>query len=209
MYQPKQFEETRPEVMHAFIRRQPLGALVVPTAEGLEVNHIPFLVVDDNVGPLGLLEGHVARANPLWQRAAGQAVAIFQGPDHYITPSWYPSKEESGGKAVPTWNYVVVHAHGTPRFIDDAGWLRGHVERLVATHEAGRATPWRVTDAPADYIEKLLGQIVGFQLPVTRLEGKWKLGQNRADADRAGMVRGLHDEGHPTAVALAELIGKG
>ena len=207
MYQPKHFQETRPEVMHALIRQQPLATLVVATAEGLEVNHLPFLV-DAGAGPLGVLEGHLARANPLWQRAAGEAVAIFTGPDHYVSPSWYATKQESG-KVVPTWNYVVVHAHGTPRFIEDPTWLRAHLERLVGTHEAGRSRPWQVSDAPADYVDKLLAQIVGIQLPVTRLEGKWKVGQNRNDADRAGMVAGLLAEGHPDAAALAELIRKG
>jgi len=207
MYQPKHFQETRPEVMQAFIRQRPLGALVIPTAEGLEVNHVPFLI-DAGAGPLGVLEAHVARANPLWQRAAGEGVAIFQGPDRYITPSWYATKHQSG-KAVPTWNYVVVHAHGPVRFIEDPAWLRGHVERLVTTHEAGRRPPWQVSDAPADYVEKMLEQIVGLQLSVTRLEGKWKVGQNRNEADRAGMVEGLLAEDHPDAAALAELIGRG
>ena len=207
MYQPKHFQETRPEVMHAFIRRQPLGTLVVATGGGLEVNHLPFLV-DAGAGPFGVLEGHLARANPLWQRGAGEAVAIFTGPEHYITPSWYPTKQESG-KAVPTWNYVVVHAHGPLRFIEDPLWLRGHLERLVTTHEAGRSHPWQVSDAPADYVDKLLQQIVGIQLPVARLEGKWKLGQNRSDADRAGVVAGLMAEGQPDAAALAHLIRKG
>jgi len=207
MYQPKHFQETRPEVMQAFIRQQPLAALVVATPEGLEVNHLPLLI-DPQAGPFGVLEGHVARANPLWQRAAGEAVAIFQGPDRYITPSWYATKQESG-KVVPTWNYVVVHAHGPLRFIDDPAWLRGHLERLVATHEAGRPQPWEVSDAPADYVDKLLGQIVGLQLAVTRLEGKWKVGQNRNEADRAGMVAGLLAEGDAEAVVLADLIRKG
>jgi transcriptional regulator len=207
MYQPKHFQETRPEVMHAFIRRQPLGALVVATADGLEVNHVPFLV-DTEAGPFGTLEAHVARANPLWQRAVTGAVAIFQGPDHYVTPSWYATKRETG-KAVPTWNYVVVHAHGALRFIDDPTWLRGHLERLVAAHEAGRDPSWALSDAPADYIDKLVGQIGGLRLEVTRLEGKWKLGQNRSDADRAGLRDGLLAEDHPDATALARLMGGG
>jgi transcriptional regulator len=203
MYIPGHFAETRPEVLVAFIRQHPLGALVVPTAAGLEVNHIPFLVEE------GVLRAHVARANPLWQQApAGRAVAIFQGPGGYITPSWYATKAESG-KVVPTWNYVVVHAHGPVRFIDDPAWLRAHVERTVATHEARRAAPWQVSDAPADFIEKMLGGIVGVELAVERLEGKWKLGQNRNDEDRRGMVEGLRGEADPGATALADLIGRG
>jgi len=203
MYIPKHFAETRPEVLHDFIRRHPLGALVVPTAQGLEVNHVPFLVEE------GVLHAHVARANPLWQAPlGGPGVAIFQGPDRYVTPSWYASKAETG-KVVPTWNYVVVHAHGPVRFVEDQAWLRAHVERLVATHEAGRPAPWQVSDAPADYIDKLLGAIVGVELMVERLEGKWKLGQNRNAADREGMVAGLRAEGDADAAALAELIPKG
>jgi transcriptional regulator len=203
MYLPNHFAETRPEVLRDLIRRHPLGALVVPTAAGLEVNHVPFLVEGD------VLRAHVARANPLWQQApAGAAVAIFQGPDGYITPSWYATKAETG-KAVPTWNYVVVHAHGPLRFVDDRDWLRAHVERLVDAHEAGRAEPWKVTDAPADFIEKMLGGIVGIELAVERLEGKWKLGQNRNDADRRGMIEGLRADTDPDARALADLIARG
>jgi transcriptional regulator len=207
MYIPRQFEETRTEVMHAFIRQQPLGALVLATPQGLNVDHLPFLV-DAGVPPLGVLRAHVARANPVWQMApTGEAVAIFQGPDGYITPSWYASKRATG-KVVPTWNYVVVHAHGPVRFVDDPAWLRAHLEELVATHEAGRAPPWQIGDAPADYVDKLIGHIVGVELPITRLEGKWKVGQNRAAEDRQGMVDGLLAEGTPAAAALAALIGK-
>jgi len=203
MYIPNHFAEARPEVLHACIRRHPLGTLVVPTASGLEVNHVPFLVEGDR------LHAHVARANPLWQVAlTGSAVAIFQGPDRYITPSWYATKVETG-KVVPTWNYVVVHAHGPLRFVEDPAWLRAHVARLVATHEAGRPAPWQVSDAPADYVDKLLGAIVGIELAVERLEGKWKLGQNRNAADREGVIAGLRAEGDPAAAALAELIPKG
>jgi transcriptional regulator len=203
MYVPSYFAETRPEVLRELIGRHPLGALVVPTADGLLVNHIPFLVEGE------VLRAHVARANPLWQQVlTGPAVAIFQGPGGYITPSWYASKAETG-KAVPTWNYVVVHAHGPVRFVEDRGWLRAHVERLVAFHEKGRSPAWEVTDAPADFIEKMLGGIVGLELAIERLEGKWKLGQNRDDADRRSMVEGLRGDADPAARALAELIGRG
>lgn len=203
MYLPNHFAETRPEVLHAFIRRHPLGALVVPTAQGLEVNHVPFLIEGDR------LHAHVARANPLWQQSpAGPAVAIFSGPDGYVSPGWYPSKAETG-KAVPTWNYVVAHAHGPVRFVDDAAWLRAHVERLVSAHEAHRPAPWAVSDAPAEYIDKMLAHIVGVELVIERLEGKWKLGQNRNARDRQGVIDGLQAEGDPLAAALAELIPKG
>jgi transcriptional regulator len=203
MYVPEHFAETRPEVLTALIRRYPLGALVVPAAKGLEVNHIPFLIED------GFLRAHVARANRLWQTApAGAAVAIFQGPDRYITPSWYATKAETG-KVVPTWNYVVVHVHGPVRFIEDEAWLRAHVEQAVATHEAARPAPWKLSDAPADYIDKMLRGIVGVELAIERLEGKWKLGQNRNDKDRQGMVEGLRGDEDPDARALAELMESG
>jgi transcriptional regulator len=199
MYIPESFAETRLEVLRALIRRHPLGTLVVMTAEGLTVNHVPFFVGD------GVLRAHVARANPLWRIADRQvqAVAIFQGPDGYVTPSWYPSKAESGGKAVPTWNYVVVHAHGPLRLIEDPAWLRAHLEEMTAAHEAGRAHPWKIGDAPEDYVTGLLGAIVGIELSVSRLEGKWKLSQNRAPADRAAVVEGLRADGDDV---LAELV---
>jgi transcriptional regulator len=203
MYIPKHFEETRPEVLHQLIRQHPLGALVVPTARGLEVNHIPFLIEGDH------LRAHVARANSLWHQApTGAAVAIFQGPGRYITPSWYAAKAETG-KVVPTWNYVVVHAHGPVRFVDDRAWLRPHVEKMVATHEDARPAPWKLSDAPADYVDKMLAGIVGIELAVERLEGKWKLGQNRNEPDRQGVLAGLRAEQDPAAAALADLIGRG
>jgi transcriptional regulator len=173
MYLPKNFEETRVEVLHELIRAHPLGALVTLGADGLEANHIPF--------------------------------AIFQGPQTYVSPSWYPSKQE-GGKVVPTWNYAVVHAYGTPRAVDDAAWLRAFVEKLTHRHEAGRATPWKVTDAPADYVDKMVTAIVGIELPVARLLGKWKVSQNRPPRDREGVVAGLQDQGGDVSRAMAELV---
>jgi transcriptional regulator len=200
MYTPRHFQETRPEVMHAFIRQQPLGALVVPTREGLTVDHVPFFLEES--AERGILRAHVARANPVWRAdVTGEAVVIFQGPDRYITPSWYASKLENG-KAVPTWNYVVVHAHGPLRFIDDAAWLRAHVQELVQVHEGSRPEPWKISDAPIEYVERMLAQIVGLELPIARLEGKWKLGQNRSDADRASVVEGLRADGAADLLAL-------
>lgn len=205
MYLPDDFAETRTELLHGVIRSRPLGALVVPTAQGLEVNHLPFLVETD-AAPFGRLVGHVARANPVWQTAsAGEAVAIFQGPEGYITPSWYATKRETG-KVVPTWNYVVVHAHGPLRFIDDVAWLHAHLQQLTERHEAPRPAPWKVTDAPEDFIDRLVGQIVGVELTVSRLLGKWKLSQNRSHADRQGVVDGLTDQGSDDARALAALV---
>jgi transcriptional regulator len=204
MYLPKHFEETRTEVLHALIRAHPLGALVTRSGNGLEANHVPF-EVDPDPAPFGTLRAHVARANPVWREGAGESLVIFQGPDIYVSPSWYPSKRE-GGKVVPTWNYAVVHAYGTLRAIDDAAWLRAFVEKLTDSHEAARADRWRVTDAPADYVDKMVTAIVGIELPIARLVGKWKVSQNRPAADRAGVVAGLEAEGSDTARAMAAAV---
>jgi transcriptional regulator len=209
MYLPKAFEETRTEVLHALVRERPFGTLVVMTGDGLSVDHLPFLV-DESAGPLGVLRGHVARVNPLVRATLADvdAVAIFRGADHYITPSWYATKQETG-KVVPTWNYVVVHAYGRPTFREDEPWLRAHVNQLTNHQEGGRAAPWKVSDAPEDFVSKLLGAIVGIEMPIARLSGKWKLGQNRPEADQRGMIDGLRGENDDAAAALATLIRNG
>jgi transcriptional regulator len=196
VYLPKHFEETRVEVLHGLIRAYPLGALVSVNAGGLDATHIPFEVDAD-----------VARANPVWRETApgAPALVIFQGPDTYVSPSWYPTKSETG-KVVPTWNYAVVHAHGAPRFIDDRGWLRAFVERLTERHEAERPAPWKVTDAPADFIDKQVGAIIGLEIPIARLIGKWKVSQNRSPQDRAGVADGLLREVRPSSAAMADLV---
>ena len=206
MYLPKYFEETRVEVLHALVRAHPLGALVTLGAGGLEANHIPF-EIDSDPAPFGTLRGHVARANPVWRELSrgADALAIFQGPASYVSPSWYPTKQE-GGKVVPTWNYAVVHAYGPLRAVDDPAWLRAFVERLTSRHESGRTAPWHVTDAPADYVDKMVTAIVGIELPVTRLLGKWKTSQNRPARDRAGVVAGLEQDGGDAARAMAALV---
>jgi transcriptional regulator len=206
MYVPQQFDETDVTVMHRLIRSHPLGTVVTMTAAGLDANHIP-IVLQAGPGPLGTLHGHVSRANPLWREASPSvdALIIFQGPDAYISPSWYPAKQEHG-KVVPTWNYVVVHAHGRLRAIDDPAWVRAHVEQLTQTHESHRSVPWQVTDAPADFIASLVKGIVGLELVVTRLTGKWKVGQNRSAADREGAATALESEGTGAARAMADLI---
>jgi transcriptional regulator len=204
MYLPKHFEESRIDVLHGLIRAHPFGALVTTGANGLEANHVPF-EIDPDPAPFGTLRAHVARANPVWRDGAGDALVIFQGPALYVTPSWYPSKRE-GGKVVPTWNYVVVHAYGVLRAIDDATWLRAFVTRLTDRHEGRRAAPWKVTDAPADYVDKMLTAIVGIELPVARLAGKWKVSQNRPAADRAGVVAGLEADGDDAARAMAAAV---
>jgi transcriptional regulator len=206
MYLPRHFEETRIEVLHALVRAHPLGALVTLGAGGLEANHLPF-EIDPDPAPFGTLRGHVARANPVWRELSrgGDALAIFQGPSTYVSPSWYPSKQ-ADGKVVPTWNYALVHAYGPLRAVDDAAWLRAFVERLTDRHESRRAEPWHVTDAPTDYVDKMVTAIVGIELLVARLVGKWKVSQNRPAADRAGVVAGLEQEGGDAARAMAALV---
>ena len=208
MYVPSHFEETRTDVLHQLVRDHPLAVLVTHTPDGLDANHLP-LELDPAPAPFGTLRGHVARANPLWRTASAtvEALAIFRGPDHYISPGWYPTKRETG-KVVPTWNYAVVHAHGPLRVIDDPAWLHALVERLTARHEAGLPEPWRVSDAPPDYIAARVRGIVGIELPITRLVGKWKASQNKPEADRAGVADGLRALGDPEATAMAELVGR-
>ena len=205
MYLPAHFAESRADVMHALIHARPFATLVTQGAAGPDANHLP-LHLDANSSPQGTLSGHVARANPLWREADGTGVlAIFHGPQAYVTPSWYPSKREHG-KAVPTWNYVVVHARGRLRVVDDAIWLRRQLELLVDSHESGFADPWRIADAPRDYIDKMLAAIVGIEIEITDLTGKWKLSQNQAEANRAGVVAGLRGQESAEGIAVADLI---
>jgi transcriptional regulator len=208
MYNPPHFKEERVEVLHELIRRHPLATLVTLGPDGLTANHIP-LEIDPEPAPFGTLRGHVARANPVWRiRAADvDTLVIFSGPQRYITPAWYATKQVSG-KVVPTWNYVVVHAHGPLHVIDDRAWLRSFVTRLTDRHESARAEPWRVTDAPADFVDKQLAGIVGIEVPVRRLEGKWKVSQNRDPADRAGVVAGLRGTDDPAGQGMADLIAR-
>lgn len=204
MYEPRSFVEDRTDVLHDLIREHSLGTMVAMTDGGLNVDHLPFLVGAG--GPLGVLRGHVARANHVWHaKHLADAVIVFQGPQRYITPSWYATKAETG-KVVPTWNYVVVHARGPLRFIEHPQWLRDHVNELTNVHEASRTTPWKVSDAPDDYIDGLLGAIVGVEMVIARLDGKWKLGQNRPERDRTGMVNGLRGENRASDAELAAMI---
>jgi transcriptional regulator len=205
MYLPVHFEETRTPVLHDLLRAHPLATWVVQGADGLVVNHIPFLI-DADRGPFGTLVGHVARANPVWRQLAA-SVAVFQGPQAYVSPNWYPSKH-AHGKAVPTWNYAVVHAHGTPRAVDSRDALLDIVTRLTQAHEAGQAAPWAVSDAPADFIEQMLKAIVGIEMPIERLVGKWKVSQNRSEADRLGTEAGLRHQGEAQALAMAALVAE-
>lgn len=205
MYLPRHFEQTDAAALQGLIRSHPLAALVSHGADGITADHIP-LEFHPAEGEHGTLRGHVARANPLWKQADGQSVlAIFQGPQAYISPTWYASKAATH-KVVPTWNYAVVHGHGVLRAVEDADWLLALVKRLTAQHEAGRSPPWAVSDAPADYVAQMLRAIVGIQIPLTRLVGKWKSGQNRGEADRNGVAAGLAQDPRLGAEALAELI---
>jgi transcriptional regulator len=211
LYVPKHYGETDLAVLHALIEAHPLGAWVAPGGAPptpLVVNHLPFLV-DRGRGRFGTLVGHVARANPVWRGTVPGAasVVIFQGPEGYVSPSWYASKREHG-RVVPTWDYAVVHAHGVVRIVDDTAWLRDLVERLTAKHEAGRREPWQVTDAPGDYIARRLEAIVGVEMPIERLEGKWKMSQKESEADRRGVAEGLRAERGDAAEPLARLIEK-
>lgn len=207
MYIPKADEESDISVLHALVRAHPLATWVTVDSGEPAVNHIPMLL-DPERGEFGLLAGHVARANPVWQRlsATAPSIAVFQGPESYITPSWYPSKHEHG-KAVPTWNYAVVHAHGVPHSIEDRQWLLAHVSQLTAKQEANESTPWKVSDAPRDYVDRMLGAIVGIEIPITRLIGKWKVSQNKSEADRAGVVGGLDVRADDNSRQMADLVG--
>jgi transcriptional regulator len=208
MYVKSVFEETRLEVLHAHMRAHPLATLVTTLDGEIVVNHMPLLV-DAAAGKHGTLAGHLPRENPVLRAFAEgcPTVAVFQGSDAYITPSWYPSKH-AHGKAVPTWNYAVVHARGCPRAIDDATWLREHLERLTNEHESGQALPWHVSDAPKDFTASMIGHLVGFELPIATIVGKWKVSQNRPAGDRLGVVAGLESKGDERALAMAELVAR-
>jgi len=193
MYLPHHFTESRPEVLGAFMRAHPFATLVSLGGDGLIGTHLPMLW-DPAPAPFGTLTGHIARPNPQAKGAKGgvDALAIFHGPQAYISPNWYPSKREHG-KVVPTWNYIAVHAYGPLKLVDDAEWLRRLVTRLTDLHESFSAVPWKVTDAPDDYVEKMLSAIIGIEIPVTRLLGKWKASQNRTNIDRERVVQGLKE----------------
>jgi transcriptional regulator len=200
MYQPAHFRQDDPAALQALIEAHPLGTWITQQHGGFTADHIPFLFD----APRRVLLGHVARANPVWQ-AAGASLVVFHGPQGYVSPSWYPSKH-AHGKAVPTWNYAVVHVHGRARAVEDRGELLALVTRLTQVHEHGQAVPWSVSDAPADYIDQLLGAIVGIEIAIERIEGKWKMSQNRPAADRLGVAAGLQQRGGDEAQAVADLV---
>jgi transcriptional regulator len=205
MYQVAAFREDRIEVMLQLMRSHPLATLVTAVGGRPEANHLPLLF-DPEPAPQGRLLGHVARANPLWREAGGAgALAIFQGPQAYVTPSWYATKQETGA-VVPTWNYAVVHVRGRLVVHDDRDWVRRLVTRLTEQQEAARASPWAVSDAPADYLERMLQAIVGIEILVESVEGKWKVSQNRSAADRAGVAAGLAAAEGDASRAMAVLV---
>ncbi len=196
MYVPPHFAETQMDELHRVIREHPLGTLVTHSASGLDANHIPF-ELDPQRGTHGTLVAHIARANPLWTdlSRAPEVMVVFRGAQGYISPSWYPSKHEAH-RQVPTWNYEVVHAHGTLRLIDDEKFLLGIVGRLTRRFEATETPPWKMADAPRDYLQQMLKMIVGVEIDITRLEGKRKLGQNREMRDREGAIAALRERGN-------------
>ncbi|MGB8148139.1 MAG: FMN-binding negative transcriptional regulator [Azonexus sp.] len=195
MYLPKHFAEDDVAKMHALMRAHPLATLISHGPDGLNANHIPLLLAD------GKLQGHVARANPLWKvgNVAGEVLVIFHGHESYISPSGYATKAEHG-KVVPTWNYVAVHAYGDLRVIDDPAWIFGQISALTAANEGVLPQPWAVTDAPTDYIERMLGAIVGIEIGITRLLGKWKVSQNQSPANQTSLTKAL------AGTPMAELI---
>lgn len=212
MYQPPHHVEDRTEVMHALIREHPLGLLVSAGPEGPTVNALPFLL-DADAGPKGRLRAHLARANPQWREIAANpeapVVAVFQGADTYITPSWYATKRETG-KVVPTWNYVMVEVRGHARVVDDRDWIAAQIDELTRTHEKGlKPEEWEVADAPAPFVEAQIRGIIGLEIEIAAISGKWKVSQNRPAADRAGVVAGLAARAAcPQDAAMAEIVAR-
>ena len=206
MYLPPYHAQPDTDALRALIDAHPLGAWVCQSSDGLVANHIPFLL-DRSRGASGALLGHVSRGNTVWQQLQGdaQSVVLFQGPQSYITPTWYPSKIEHG-KVVPTWNYAVAHVHGVARAIHDKDWLLELLTRLTAANEAAMPIPWKVADAPSDFIDRLMGAVVGIEIPIDRIVGKLKVSQDEAVQDRLGTVAGLTAQGTGNARAMAALV---
>jgi transcriptional regulator len=206
MYLPKLHEERDPGVLHALIRAHPLGTWATQGDDGIIMNHVPF-ILDAARGPYGTLMCHVARANTVWKSFSRtiDSVIAFQGAEAYISPSWYASKGLHG-KVVPTWNYAVVHAHGIPEVLADESRLLEHLTQLTDAHESGRPARWQIGDAPADFIRHMSQQIVGIEIPISRIVGKWKVSQNRSPEDRRGVVAGLNANGDARSREMAALV---
>jgi len=207
MYQPDHYRVEDVPQIHALMRARPLAALVSAGSAGLYATHLPTVLKDD--GPYGVIECHLARANPHWKDLAEgkEALMIFQGPEGYITPNWYPSKALHG-KVVPTWNYAVVHAYGCPQVMEEKEWLHRHVAELTAQQETSESKPWLTSDAPETFIKAMLRGIVGFRFAITRLEGKWKMSQNRNMSDRASVAEGLGKRGEADDLEMAEIVSR-
>ena len=203
MYEPVHFEEHDREVLHALIRAFPLGLLISAGSGELLANPVPFLT-DPAIGENGVLRAHLARANPQWRHLQGgaEALVVFQGEGAYVTPSWYASKSEHG-KVVPTWNFVTVQVRGSVTVTDDPAWLSSQIAALTEENERGRTAPWAVSDAPADYIAAQMRAIIGIEIAVTSIRGKWKLSQNRPVADRQGVADGFANDGQ---TGMADLV---
>jgi len=207
MYLPSHFAETRAPVLQALLREHPLATLVTMGAGGLVADLVPLLFCPGAAPAPDLLQGHVARANPLWRDTdrCVEVLAVFQGPQTYISPAWYPTKREHG-KVVPTWNYVVVQARGRLHIRDDAAWVHDLVSRLTRIHEAGRPQPWAVDDAPPDYVHSMLAAVVGIEIEITSLVGKWKTSANQPAANRAGVAQALAGQPGDDAASMSRLV---
>lgn len=208
MYVPNHFKEDSVETLQQHIRAYPFGLLVIADDAGIEANHVPFYLDIDEEGSLGTLQCHLARSNLVWQRIEKSrfVLAVFQGPNAYVSPSWYPSKAETG-RVVPTWNYLAVHVAGSAKVVQDAVWLKEHLRQLTNQHETERAQPWAVEDAPADYTEALMRGIVGIEIKIEKLIGKLKASQNQPERNQHGVKVGLQSEPGLCAAAMAELMG--
>ena len=207
MYVPNHFKEADTEKLHQYIRDYGFGVLVTADDQGIEANHVPFRLNIEADHSLGTLQCHLARNNPVWQRIrnGGSVLAIFQGPDAYVSPSWYPTKAETG-RVVPTWNYLAVHVEGSARVIQDPAWLKEHVSQLTDEHEKGRVQPWAVSDAPTDFTERLVQGIVGIEVKIEKLTGKLKASQNQPERNQAGVKDALKGESAPGSDAMSEFM---
>jgi len=205
MHIPKKFKQENIAELKHLIQKYPFATLVTHSNSGLEANHIPFVLKE--IDGKQLLQGHIARANPLWQNLSdgSEVLAVFNGPNYYISPNHYPTKKETG-KAVPTWNYIHVHVKGTLSYIHDSEWLYNMIDKLTQQHESGRLEPWSIEDAPEDYIQKMLPAIVGLEINITSIEGQWKLSQNQPVENREGVIKGLLQEDDHHAKIMSMLV---
>lgn len=208
MYVPAHFEEHDRTKLQQYIRDYGFGVLIVADENGIEANHVPFHFVGSDAASLGILQCHVARRNPVWKRLgqSGRVLAVFQGPNAYVSPSWYPTKAENG-RVVPTWNYLAVHAEGYARVVEDPAWLHQHLRDLTDHHESGRTEPWAVDDAPPDFTERLVQAVVGIEIEVESLTGKLKASQNLPERNRSGVKAGLEAEEGAQSHTISQFIG--